>query len=60
MDTSLAFNPKGCEYCGAQPATPVLIPEPTEHSTYREQSRTLCTGCKGTYMRVPYGFTLED
>jgi len=49
-----------CEYCGQYPATPVVIPEPTDRGTYREETRTLCIDCKVQYMHIPYGFFLED
>lgn len=51
---------KPCEYCGAKPAKPVIVPEPTEHSTYRRESRTLCPTCFDEYKDTPWGFELES
>jgi hypothetical protein len=50
----------GCEYCG-RPATFgfVIVPEPTERSTYADTWRELCHDCQDSYRDVPYGFQRE-
>lgn len=55
--------PRGsCDYCGGNDAGLTgfySVPEPTEHSTYRNTWRVLCRSCYAEYRDAPWGFEVE-